>query len=286
MSVRHLFTLLSYLFALSFMLGLGLKTPHLDRLIKERDYRLMGRALLANLILIPLFGLILQRVFPMPFDVSLGFLLIAMTPGGLFGLHFAHLSRGNILYALKLALVLGLAATLMLPIMAIVLLPATVSSGLLDARIFVEMFLFVLCPLWIGHFVQGRWPTGAMRLARVIWIINPLLFAAQEILASRIKSLSLHSVGQGTVWACVLLVLASWGIGWILGGPGLNRRKVLAIDTSMRNVAICWLIAHRSFADSNIVYAILAFSGVSVPMNFLFALCTRFVNEKEAEGKT
>ena len=55
----------------------------------------------------------------------------------------------------------------------------------------------------------------------------------------------------------------------------MRNRKVLAISSSMRNVGVCLPIASNYFAGTDVSIPILAFSGIMIPMNMVFAVVTR-----------
>ena len=74
--------------------------------------------------------------------------------------------------------------------------------------------------------------------------------------------------------AIVILTVVCWVVGWTLGGPEIRNRKVLAISTAMRNFGICVPLAANYFPGSEVMAPILAFSGISIPMNMVFALVT------------
>jgi len=57
-------------------------------------------------------------------------------------------------------------------------------------------------------------------------------------------------MGTNGIEAIVLLILGAWAAGWLLGGPEIRNRKVLAISTSMRNVGVCLPIASSYFAGT------------------------------------
>lgn len=257
-----------------FSIGMRAETPR--EFYRGVEVKVIFRVLLANVVLVPLLALFIHHTIPMRHEHATAFMLVAITPGGLFGLHFCHIAKGQISFALQLAFLLALAAMLMVPLIAGVLLPVEVAARFLDLRILIEMIVFAFLPLVLGQVLRRTWCEGAKILGKVLLIFNPVLFASQEFVGSQVKDMSMKSVGHPLLLAFALLIFACWLIGWLLGGPGVGRRKVLAIDTSMRNAAICWLLVHRSFAEIDISEAILAFNGLAVPMNFIFAMAGRF----------
>ena len=72
---------------------------------------------------------------------------------------------------------------------------------------------------------------------------------------------------------------------WLLGGTEASNRKVLAISTAMRHVGVCLRIAVLSFPGTAVLAPILALSGISIPMNMLFALITGRMR-RDTEGST
>jgi BASS family bile acid:Na+ symporter len=81
-------------------------------------------------------------------------------------------------------------------------------------------------------------------------------------------------MGTNGIISIVLLILCAWGVGWLMGGPEIRNRKVLAISSSMRNVGVCLPIASNYFAGTEVFIPMLAFSGIMIPMNMVFALAT------------
>jgi len=72
--------ILTYLFVIVYMLSVTLETTRGQIMATFTDRRQMGRALLANLVLVPLLGVILARLFARSPDVRTGFLLLALSP--------------------------------------------------------------------------------------------------------------------------------------------------------------------------------------------------------------
>ena len=108
--------LLSYLFVVVYMFSVPLEThPWGNNTVRSGHLNLMGRALLANFVIIPILGIIIARFFDLPPDIRTGFLLLAMAPGGLLALQFARVSNGNRVFAVALLFVFCLLAILITP---------------------------------------------------------------------------------------------------------------------------------------------------------------------------
>jgi predicted Na+-dependent transporter len=153
----------------------------------------------------------------------------------------------------------------------------------------ITLSLVILVPLYAGRAIQNFTTESASeKLSKLIGTLSIVLFIVVTLLSTKIKSPAMKSVGRNSLAIMVLLVIISWGIGWILGGPEVRNRKTMAISTSLRNVGVCLLIAVHQFSATNVIVPILAFSGISIPMNMLFAIGTKLlfrdreVNELES----
>jgi BASS family bile acid:Na+ symporter len=280
--------LLSYLFMITYMLSVGLETTRGRIVSILKDSKTIGFALLANLVLVPLLGVILTRVIPVPSDIKTGLLLLAIAPGGPFALNFARVSKGNIHLAVALFVLLSLLAIVITPVLAHFLF-GSAGPGHNVLYPMITLSLVILVPLYAGRAIQNFTTESASeKLSKLIGTLSIVLFIVVTLLSTKIKSPAMKSVGRNGLAIMVLLVIISWGIGWILGGPEVRNRKTMAISTSLRNVGVCLLIAVHQFSATNVIVPILAFSGISIPMNMLFAIGTKLlfrdreVNELES----
>jgi hypothetical protein len=68
------------------------------------------------------------------------------------------------------------------------------------------------------------------------------------------RSLLQASRGRGTILAMLLLLLLSMLIGWLIGGPDRESRRVLATATSMRNVIVVLYVARYCFPGTSVYH--------------------------------
>ena len=68
----------------SVMLNAGLQADRTRLVAALKNSGLMARALLANVVIVPLLGVLLVRLFALPPLIAVGFLLMALAPGAPF----------------------------------------------------------------------------------------------------------------------------------------------------------------------------------------------------------
>jgi bile acid:Na+ symporter, BASS family len=279
-------TALIYLFIVVYMLSVTLETTGGQIIEEIKDVPRVGRAVLANFIIIPLLGVVLTWLFPMSSHVRIGFLLLAFAPGGLFALQFARVAKGNLVFAVGLLFILSLLAVLLMPTLVHLLFPTSETGRMPFMRIILLLLLLIMVPLLAGRGLQRLAPEAAPKLGRLLGTLSILLFIAATVVTGRYKSPSIKAISAVEIAAIVSLVLVSWVIGWLLGGPEVRNRKVLAISTSLRNVGVCLPIAASYFPGTDVFVPILAFSGISIPMNMLFALIAgRMLHDTEVSPR-
>lgn len=274
--------LLSYLFIAVYMLSVPLETTRGAIIQTLGQWNLMGRALLANFVIIPILGVIIARFFNLPQEIKIGFLLLAMAPGGLLALQFARVSSGNRVLAVALLFVFCLLAILITPALVLSFFHKEGAGKLPFAWLILMLLLLIVVPALVGRALQRLIPEHAPKLGLWLGRLSIVIFIIAAVTAGKYKRPAIELMGTNGIEAIVLLIVCSWVVGWLIGGPEIRNRKVLAISSSMRNVGVCLPIASSYFSGTDVAVPMLAFSGVMIPMNMVFALVTgRMARHKE-----
>ena len=279
--------LLSYLFVVVYMFSVPLESTRGEIIGYLKDFNLMRRALLANFVIIPILGFIIARFFDLPPDIRIGFLLLAMAPGGLLALQFARVAKGNRVFAAALLLVFCLLAILITPLFVYWFFPREGAGRLPFGWLTMMLFLLIVVPLVVGRALQRIIPEHAPKLGLWLGRLSIIIFIVAALMAGRYKTPAIKLMGTNGIAAIVLLILGAWVVGWLMGGPEIRNRKVLAISSSMRNAGVCLPIASNYFAGTEVTVPILAFSGLMIPMNMVFSLvAARMLGGKEEIART
>ena len=274
--------LLSYLFVVLYMFSVPLESTRGEIIGHFKNFNLMGRALLANFVIIPVLGLIIAQFFDLPPDFRIGFLLLAIAPGGLLALQFARLSKGNRVFAAALLLGFCLLAILITPPFVYWFFPREGAGRLPFGWLTMMLILLIVVPLVLGRVLQKIIPEHAPKLGLWLGRLSIVIFIAAALMAGKYKSPAIKLMGYDGVAAIVILILCAWVVGWLMGGPEIRNRKVLAISSSMRNAGVCLPIASNYFAGTEVTVPILAFSGIMIPMNMVFSVVAgRMLRGKE-----
>jgi BASS family bile acid:Na+ symporter len=259
-------------FLVTVMISVGLEVTARECVATLRNQRHLIGALVANFVVVPLLGLGIARILPMPTNIETGFLLLAAAPGALFAINFTHKMRGSVPFAAAILFLLTVLSLLFTPPLARLLLNIDRGLTLPYDRAISAVLLYIVLPMAFGLAIN-RWAHAlALKLRKPVSICAGLLFVLEVIFTGALKSAAMKKVGLNGLCAMVILILAAMIIGWLLGGPDDGTRRVLAVSTSLRNVALCLAIAARSFPGADVDVAVIAFSSLMFPPSAVFTM--------------
>lgn len=237
--------------------GLQVNVAHLKAVL--RDYGLLGRAFLANFIIVPLWGVLFARfVFHLTPPIATGVLLMAISPGVPFVVMSGGRRKGGSLgFAVELAFLLPALSIVTVPITASLVLPGSPISA---NSVIASLVAFQLVPLLIGMLISARAPQIAARLQRPLFIIILAVVLALLVVLGGPIGRAIGSVyGSLGMLAAVCVVLASMITGWVLGGRERAYRRTLSVGTGLRNIGLAALLATNVFGRGEVAAMVLTY---------------------------
>ena len=273
---------LVYAFLILVMVAIGSQVNLREMVSDVRKYRLMGRALLANLVLAPLLGIALVYLFRLKGEIAAGFLILALAPGAPFAANFTTKAKGAVNFAASLLFVLVIAAVIFTPLVADLVLPAQARVSLPYGRAIGAIVSFLIIPFAVGLALSHKAERVARALVKPATLLAFIAFVSFMVLSLSTGKQARSAVGGHTVLAMLAFVLAAMLMGWLLGGPERGNRQVLAVGTSMRNVAVALPLV-QSLGSETARLVVVAFFSLMVPCNMLFTFY-EIVKEKRRQA--
>ena len=242
-------------FVVSSMMAMGVGFTVRQIIDALRDVRLVLLGLLANFVAMPLGALALDKMLRLDEPLRVGLLLLGAAAGAPFLPKLTEVAKGNVPFAVGIMMLLAIGTVGYLPLVLPLLLPAvTVNSG----KIAGWLFLLTLLPLAAGLALRARYAGLAARVKPVLdWVSNVTLVPMVLLLAAANIDKILHVFGTRGILAGLLLIALGFGIGWALGGPGVDTRRTLALGTGQRNIAAASVVASESFSDPSVVIMVI-----------------------------
>ncbi len=275
MTLDRLINVLVTVTLIEMMVTIGLGVTFADLVGVAKNWRLVVRAALANYVCVPGAAVVLLLLFKANPLVAAGFLILAVCPGAPYGPPFTAIAKGNVPVSIGLMVILAGSSAILAPILLQLLLGWFSGGGSLtvDAgKILTTLLITQLVPLCVGVAARQLGPHLAQRLQKPGELASKLLNLAVVvlILIAQFRLLAeIHLRGFGGM---LLLLVASWGAGWLLGGQDREARRSLTLTTSLRNVGVGLVIATGAFAGTAAVTATLAYGLFEVAGSLLLAL--------------
>jgi BASS family bile acid:Na+ symporter len=242
-------------FVLSSMLATGLGLTVGEITTPLRNTRLVLLSLLANFVVMPLAAFALAATLRLDQPLGVGLLLLGTAAGAPFLPKLAQISRGNLAFGVGLMVLLMVVTVGYLPLVLPLLLPGVSVNPAQIAR---SLFLLMLLPLAGALAVRARFAAAAARTKPVLDRVSNLSLVLLIVLITATNVNNVLAVfGTRGILAALLFLSVGFGVGWFLGGPGPDTRRVLALGTAQRNIAAALVVGGQSFTDPKVVVMII-----------------------------
>jgi len=261
MLIRPLSLLDYFVAVVMFSIGLRVSGGELLNVWLRRG--LFARMLLANCILIPALGFLLVHVFPLNPEARIGILLLAAIPGTPIALQFTRQAKTRLAFTAAVTFVLSAVSLAMTPLVVQIMPEIAQRSERPLLLLLTDIVLYIAVPLGAGVWVARLAPKVAAMLVLPLGLIATAAFLFLMWETRMLRREAFNAIrGGGAIAAMVLLLLLAMLIGWYIGGPDPESRRVLATTTGMRNV----------IAGTHVFMVPIVYLALMVPTNLVFYL--------------
>jgi bile acid:Na+ symporter, BASS family len=268
-------SVITLIFVVSSMLGMGLGFTVSEIITPLRNGRLVLLSLLANFVLMPLAAFALATLLQLDQPLGVGLLLLGTAAGAPFLPKLAQLAKGNLAFGVGLMVLLMVVTVGYLPLVLPFFLPGVSVNPVKIASL---LFLLMLLPLAGALAVKAWVAVAAARAKPVLDKVSNLSLILLVLLITVANANNVLAVfGTRGILAGLLFIAVGFGGGWLLGGPGMETRSVLALGTAQRNIAAALVVGGQSFSDPKVVVMVIvvAIVGLLVLMPLSRALGQR-----------
>ena len=235
-----------------FTLGLGLSISDFSNVFKKPKNFLVG--LVSQLIFLPIVGLVLVIIWPLPIEIAIGIMLIAAAPGGVTSNILTFFARGDVALSVSLTAVMSLLSAISVPIVLAISIGLIGDSSLPESisltGIALSMFLIVTLPVLLGMGVRSFLNSLTLKIEKSARFISTLLFVLVllgAILAERENVVSYFAqTGLVVLTLNILMMLiAFYWSGFF--GTGISQKKAIAIECGLQNGTLAIFVGTTVF---------------------------------------
>ena len=258
-----------------FTLGLGLSISDFSNVFKKPKNFLIG--LISQLIFLPIVGLILVIIWPLPVEIAIGVMLIAAAPGGVTSNILTFFARGDVALSVSLTAVMSLLSAVSVPIVLAISIGLIGDSSLPESisltGIAMSMFLIVTLPVLLGMVVRSFLNSLTLKIEKSARFISTLLFVLVllgAILAERENVVSYFAQTGLVVLALnILMMLIAFYWSGIFG-TGISQKKAIAIECGLQNGTLAIFVGTTVFGGGLYIIPAATYSLIMYLTSLLF----------------
>lgn len=256
------------------MLGMGMTLTLSDfkRVVLYPKAAIIG--LTCQLVLLPLLGFGLASIFFDSPELAVGFILIALCPGGATSNIISHLAKADLALSISLTAISSLVTNFTIPILLNIALFHYLGGDqavqLPLFKTFVQIFAITILPVSLGMLLKRRYPNFALKSQKAMNTISMVFFVLILLAAILKERENIIPYFKQAGLATLLLNVGDLGMGYYLGKIfSLNKRQssAIAIETSIQNGTLAIALAlspailnNAQMAVPGAIYSLLMFA--------------------------
>ena len=258
-----------------FTLGLGLSISDFSNVFKKPKNFLIG--LISQLFFLPIVGLILVIIWPLPIEIAIGVMLIAAAPGGVTSNILTYFARGDVALSVSLTAVMSLLSAVSVPIVLAISIELIGDSSLPESisltGIALSMFLIVTLPVLLGMGVRSFLNSLTVKIEKSAHFISTLLFILVllgAILAEKENVVSYFAQTGLVVLALniIMMLIAFYWSGFF--GMGISQKKAIAIECGLQNGTLAIFVGTSVFGGGLYIIPAATYSLVMYLTSLIF----------------
>jgi len=260
------------------LLGVGLRltgTQVRDALRRSH----LGWILPLNFVVVPLITLGLIRAFQVPTEIAIGMMLLAASPFAPVVPVFARMARADLALAAGLTGLFPFASAILTPVICGLSLKAIPGAETLQFSFLAILGVLVATitlPMAVGVSIRHWRADFAGRVLRPVEVVSEITGAVSLAFVTVVEFKAILQTGWKPLLAMAIASEIGLVFGYALSGPTRGIRRVTALGTSNRNIALAILMAVGSFAGTHVVGAVVANGLLLILLGLLHVAMWRF----------
>jgi BASS family bile acid:Na+ symporter len=242
---------------------------------------------LLNFVVVPALAVLAAKAGRLDREVAVAMVLLAASPFAPVVPVFARMARADLALAAALTAIFPLLSAVLTPVAARAALWLLADGGAVRFNAWTTLALLVATvtlPLLVGVALRHWAPKLGRRLLRPMEVVSEAIGAASLAFVSVTQFKLIVNLSWQAWLAMGLVSETAVVLGWLVGGPDRRSRRVVALGTSNRNIALALLVAIGSFHGSAIASAVVANGLLLIGFGLLHVAWWRLRGDRENPG--
>ena len=266
-----------------FSLGIGLVLENFKRvLVQPKDF-LVGA--ISQIIFFPSVALILAFLFPIPIELKVGLLLLAIAPGGVTTNIITKFADGDVALSISLTAVISLLCFITIPLIFSLLYPIISGSSLpFDysiGSVIIQIFLITTVPVIIGMILKYFFPNFFSRNEKFFVNLSFVLFLVflAAAIYQEIDNISSYFASSGliTLILNIVVVIVAFVLCKIFS-IAKKQKKTILIETGLQNGTLAIVVTGLIFNDPIYLVPTATYSLIMYAIIFTYVIGLKVFN--------
>jgi len=266
-----------------FSLGIGLSLKNFKRvLIQPKDF-LVGA--ISQLCLFPTVALILALFFPIPIELKVGLLLLAVAPGGVTTNIITKFADGDVALSISLTAIISLLSFITIPLIFSFTYPIITGSNLpFDysiGSVIIQIFLITTVPVIIGMILKALLPNFFLKTEKFFVNLSFILFIVFLFTAiyQELDNIVGYFAASGLVTLVlnIAVVIVAFFLCRIFS-IAKSQTKTILIETGLQNGTLAIVITGLIFNDPIYLVPIATYALIMYAIIFLYIIGIKVFN--------
>lgn len=256
------------------LLAIGMTATPADVVYLWRRPLLLGKAVLAMYVVMPLIAVVMARLLELPRGTELALVILAVCAGAPLLPKKLIKAGGNPAFVFSLIVTTSLAAIVTVPLSLHFLVSdaAFDTAGVTPTRVAWLILTSLVAPMGAGMLLRWAAPAVAERIGGPLLRVAGIVMSVCALIALVAGFHLVFDVGLPSIAAFAAFTLAAIVTGHVLGGPEPSDRTSLAVACASRHIGLALLIAANARREQTlalVVAYLLASALVSIPYIWL-----------------
>lgn len=241
-------------------LGLSLTVDDFKRVVRHPKAVVVG--LSCQMVLLPIACVLICKLFGLPPEIAVGFMLLAASPGGATANLFSHLARGDVALSISLTAVNSVLSLLTMPLLVNWSMAHFLGREQmipLQADKVLQVFAVVLVPATLGMLIRAKSSQTAERLGKPVKVLSIVFLVLVIAAAVGKERTSIGGFIEQVGLAALVFNLTSMAVGYFVPLIArLPKRQAVAIgmEIGIHNGTLAIAIASSPLLLNNSTMAI------------------------------
>lgn len=253
------------------MFGMGLSLSMRDFAAVFLRPKAIIIGLVCQLIVLPIVGFTLIKIFTLQPDIAIGVIILAACPGGPTSNLITHLANGDTALSVSMTTACSLITLLTIPFIINLGLQEVLGAGtsiqLNILQTILQVFIIVIVPVALGMLLKSKRPIFSLRMQKPVKRASGIFFVvvllAVIIKESELLFSSLDEAGLVSLSLNLVTMAIGYGLGYLFK-LSLKQRISITIEGGIQNgtlgISIATILLNNTaYAIAPAVYGIIMF---------------------------